>query len=274
MERCTRCSQVGHVYKRCMVPDTDNKCKNCNGSHRTFLAACPIQKKYIKDRGAEIRKKKRLAQRRTYAGVAGGQEPSGPEPPTGSLPLSTDGLASHIYTDLICGMMEELVTPGSLQKTVDEAFDLNNIPKTKLPKLSRDKIMAKLNSTPFQTTASVDPSTVFQTPTTVPGGSGEGGAAATGASGTSTDIPETKDSAPSMPTVFPETERRAWRGVPLLKGPGPTIAQGLYLVGHKSPSQNKRKTPNPKGDQDWRNHLNNLSNQNLKGSKNLRGDSH
>ena len=57
VNRCTRCSQVGHFCKRCMVPDTDIKCKSCNGSHRTFLAACPIRKKYIKDGGAEIRKK-------------------------------------------------------------------------------------------------------------------------------------------------------------------------------------------------------------------------
>jgi hypothetical protein len=65
---CSECGERGHIYTQCI--NTQKKCLNCDGNHRTLAASCPIRKKAITDKEQRLVRQEQDKEQRTYSQIA------------------------------------------------------------------------------------------------------------------------------------------------------------------------------------------------------------
>ena len=130
---CSNCSQEHHTYKECKNPP---KCINCQGPHGTLQAKCKVRKDLIKEGIKKLKENQPTTQNISYAQAITGprqqqqQQAQAQKQLTAELPKNA---ATTIMTALIAGHIQEAIKPGSFQKTVDQVYQLNGLPKVKLP---------------------------------------------------------------------------------------------------------------------------------------------
>ena len=133
---CTNCSQKDHTYKECKNPP---KCINCQQAHSTLQAKCKIRKDLIKEGIKKIKQNQQHNSNMSYAQVTANtrqqqqqnqQQQSVQENLITNLPQNA---ATTIMTALIAGHIQEAIRPGSFQRTVDQVYRLNGLPRVILP---------------------------------------------------------------------------------------------------------------------------------------------
>ena len=135
----TLCAFYGannHIQQQCK--ETEPKCINCNGRHRTLAAACPKRKEIIKNKGKEIRERSRSRSRARQAQSYAGATTSNTQQPQTSMLSNTNAdemknLISKIITSITFAHYLEAFQPGSFQGNIDKMFEINGIPKVNFP---------------------------------------------------------------------------------------------------------------------------------------------
>jgi len=125
---CSECSSTEHTFKFCKAGS--KKCINCNGIHSTLAFRCPYRK------AAERNRRANKGKNFTYVSA------TKQNIPIDSL-YSSDLTASLIRANMcimIAGM-EDNISPGTFQKTLDSLLSANGLPsfslgKVKPPRLS------------------------------------------------------------------------------------------------------------------------------------------
>ena len=140
---CSFCGQSGHKFNECK--EETPKCINCKGKHRTLAAVCKVRREYIKDKGKELRAMSRTkSQTRantTFAQLAGGtanvpQMQTAPQIQTTINQMNKEEvktLITKIIASITFAHYNESLKEGTFQSTVDEMFQLNNLPRVKFP---------------------------------------------------------------------------------------------------------------------------------------------
>ena len=140
---CSFCGQPGHKFNECK--EETPKCINCKGKHRTLAAVCKVRRDYIKDKGKELRAKSRTrSQTRantTFTQLAGGtanvpQMQTTPQIQTTINQMNKEevkALITKIIASITFVHYNESLKEGTFQSTVDEMFQLNNLPRVKFP---------------------------------------------------------------------------------------------------------------------------------------------
>ena len=132
---CSFCGESGHKYNECTSENP--KCVNCGGRHRTLAAVCKVRRELIKDKGKEIRlrSRSRSANRQTFAEVL--SRPTNiAQTETQVTQMNreqTKTIITKIMTSIAYAHYIETIQTGTFQKTIDEMFDLNNLPRVKFP---------------------------------------------------------------------------------------------------------------------------------------------
>ena len=68
---CAFCAKKGHSQNNCS--ESNPKCINCDGKHKTLASVCPVRKRIIKERSKDVRERSRSRSRArhvTYADLA------------------------------------------------------------------------------------------------------------------------------------------------------------------------------------------------------------
>lgn len=137
MKICSECAAIGHTYKECT--STEKKCINCDGTHRTLAAICPIRKELLKEKREEKKKKKDTfeQQNRTYCAVTKmtAELPKAimnQKPPTTVLQV-TDKTTLQIIVLIAEAHIYNMVNPGTFGKRVNQLLQLNGLPRVNLP---------------------------------------------------------------------------------------------------------------------------------------------
>ena len=153
---CNKCSARNHKSDKCR--SNYLKCLNCEGEHHTFANQCPVRKSKIKELSQAERKKRRdrskshmrsqshqhpkprsdanapyhpnLLQDQTTAGA---QQHADTINPTLGLDIASQPLMTTILSCILHASVQNALHPGCYQSTMDEVFDLNNIPRVKFP---------------------------------------------------------------------------------------------------------------------------------------------
>ena len=133
---CTFCGANNHIQQQCK--ETEPKCINCNGRHRTLAAACPKHKEIIKNKGKEMRERSRLRSRARQAQTYAGATTSSVQQPQTPMLSNTYAdemkkLISKIITSITFAHYMEAFHPGSFQENIDKMFEINGIPKVNFP---------------------------------------------------------------------------------------------------------------------------------------------
>ena len=58
---CTFCAKTGHTQNNCT--ESNPKCINCEGKHKTLASVCPVRKLIIKERSKDVRERSRSRSR-------------------------------------------------------------------------------------------------------------------------------------------------------------------------------------------------------------------
>jgi len=135
---CSECSAKDHTYKNCN--NITKKCLNCNGDHRTLAAKCQTRKNIIKERTKQERQALRSQTTATssftqasYARAVTEARTATTVNPEAIIKSLPPNAAASIMSAIIFAYIQEAKEPGSFQKTVDEMYDLNNIPRVRFP---------------------------------------------------------------------------------------------------------------------------------------------
>lgn len=133
---CSECASTGHTFRECNNKQNP-KCLNCQGSHRTLAAICPIRKQLIKDRRQEKKEKRNTFEKenRTYCEVTKlrAEIPKvATQPDTTTLQVD-DNMPFKILTIIINAHLINIARPGSFAKSVKEMFKMNGLPTVNLP---------------------------------------------------------------------------------------------------------------------------------------------
>ena len=146
---CSECSSKEHTYKDCK--ETTKKCLNCHLEHRTLAAKCQIRKDIIKKRTKEERDAKNIGlhsshnnQQASFAQTLTSHKANNPLDIFSTLPKNA---AAVILSAIAYGYYQEAQVKGSFQKSVDEMYTLNNIPKVKFPSnINPEKFLNTINN--------------------------------------------------------------------------------------------------------------------------------
>ena len=164
---CSFCCEPGHKYNECTKENP--KCINCGGRHRTLAAACKVRRELIKEKGKEIRmrSRSRSANRQTYASTTTGQTNRQPQIETQITQMNreqTKTIITKIMASIVYAHYMETIQTGTFQNTIDEMFDLNNLPRVKFPtKIITEGIKDLFNNaTPTNYTTENEPATQRQ----------------------------------------------------------------------------------------------------------------
>ena len=131
-EICANCSQTGHRQANCT--ETQSKCINCKGGHRTLAAICKVRKELIKKKSREIRDRSRSKARAAPATYAAAATNANIDITDFNIsPNEMKNLVAKITTGIVFGQCTEALQRGSFQETVNEFFRLNNLPAVKFP---------------------------------------------------------------------------------------------------------------------------------------------
>ena len=110
-------------------------CINCRGRHRTLAAVCKVRRELIKDKGKEIRlrSRSRSANRQRFA-EATSRPTKNTQIETQVTQMSreqTKTIITKIMASIAYAHYIGKIRTGTFQKTIDEMFDLNNLPRVK-----------------------------------------------------------------------------------------------------------------------------------------------
>ena len=152
---CAFCAKKGHSQNNCS--ESNPKCINCDGNHKTLASVCPVRKRLIKERSKDVRERSRSrsqARHVTYADMATHKPQQQQQqqhyfsPPTNVDGQNTRDLVSKIITSITFAHYLESFKPGSFQNTMDDMFKENNLPKVNFPtKLIGQEFRNLLNQT-------------------------------------------------------------------------------------------------------------------------------
>ena len=132
---CAFCAEANH--RQSDYTNTEPKCINCGGAHRTLVAVCPKRKQIIKERSKQIRERSRSrstmrASGHTYAEAA--TAPTGVEIPLNRQSVEqTKKITTTILTAAVSSHYFESIKPGMFQKSVDRILQANGLPKVLIP---------------------------------------------------------------------------------------------------------------------------------------------
>ena len=136
---CSFCATEGHKHNECT--NTEPKCINCSGKHRTLASSCKIRRDIIKEKTKEIRARSRSRSqgRVTYAQRMTGTATSSTTTQSQShinieSNNETKQLITKIITSVAFSHYMEALNPGSFQRNMDEMFKLNGLPQMQFPK--------------------------------------------------------------------------------------------------------------------------------------------
>lgn len=140
LKLCSECSEEGHNFRDCN--SQIKKCLTCGGDHRTLADRCPIRKQKRKEIMKNINEKKRERSRSRSR-----QRPNAPtyaqatiysNQPREDQHLQVDHSNNNLFAVVVSSMtmayLNEALSPGSFQDTMDKMFKLNNIPTVKFIK--------------------------------------------------------------------------------------------------------------------------------------------
>ena len=137
---CSFCAGRDHQQHQCQ--ETEPKCINCNGKHRTLAAACQVRKEILRKKWKELRERSRSRSRQraitTYAGAMQGnreQHQQRQEAPTieNIDQAEMKKLIAKIVTSIRYAHYMESIHKGTFQKNIVEMFRLNGIPRVVFP---------------------------------------------------------------------------------------------------------------------------------------------
>ena len=132
MTVCANCASNEHKQNECR--STEYKCLNCDGSHRTLAAACPVRRGIIKNKSTEIRDRARSRSRaRTYAETATTTGGRGTTELQMQTPTFTKEITATIMTAVITSHYFETIKAGSFQTTFDKIMEANGLPRVIIP---------------------------------------------------------------------------------------------------------------------------------------------
>lgn len=151
--RCSFCSKE-HYYTECR--ETEPKCVNCGGRHRTLAAACKIRKDIIKARTKTKRDASRSASRqRVYTSYAAAASAGSTGVGAGGVPglgkTETKRIITKIMSAIIYSHYVEALKPGSFQTSIKQMYQLNGLDPVNFPTPPMADIVLEACREAFQT---------------------------------------------------------------------------------------------------------------------------
>lgn len=145
---CSECSEEGHTWRDCH--NTNKKCINCSGDHRTLAMRCPNRKRLITE------KKKVIENTPTPTSYSAAAKMTQPSLVT-NINLEKD-TPSKILSCLLHAHLSNLGEPGTFEEVLQDTLKANNLPVIKIPKTPPSKkILDMAYSKPTQHTQTQQP---------------------------------------------------------------------------------------------------------------------
>ena len=111
---CSNCAQTSHDFKTCTASPSNLKCINCLGKHSTMSMTCPIRRKIVSERRADINKEK------NYASTVR-------SPAINNSILDNEILFKSI-TITILATLKDNESPGCFGEQLNNLLKVNNLP--------------------------------------------------------------------------------------------------------------------------------------------------
>ncbi len=121
---CSECSSPDHTWRECST-NTQKKCINCEGEHRTLANKCPLRKKAIEE--------KRQQKKNNNSNVAATNNNSAQINNAITFPTLEKETATKMIACMMRAHLINAANPGTYNSEFNRALKLNNLPPVILP---------------------------------------------------------------------------------------------------------------------------------------------
>ena len=133
---CSECGSSSHTWRECK--ETNKKCINCEGQHRTLANKCPKRKEIV-----ESKRKGKKNNNTTYSQITKGNN-NNTNITSKATDLFDNDTASTILTCILHAHLGNIAHPGTYNEEVNKLFKLNKLPPIVLPDNPPSKLILSL----------------------------------------------------------------------------------------------------------------------------------
>ena len=147
---CSECGEEGHTHQTCN--NTEKRCINCSGPHRTLAASCPYRKQTIATKNSNQKSQQNITQNKTFADIAkhAAKETIQNNPPAPKITL-TNKMHIKLTAIILEAHIASLTDTGNYGKILSESLKRNFDIDTKFPDRDSAKIFNLVINNPAPT---------------------------------------------------------------------------------------------------------------------------